>query len=93
MAVYHIDYLNKRAEIGRIIVDRTIAGGKGYGKDAVRCVVEWGKRNLGIKIFYAQVYTNNLSSMKTFVGSGFKDQMFDREQKVSGQVLLERIEK
>ncbi len=92
VGVYHIDYSSRRAEVGRIIVDRS-AGGKGYGKEAVCCIVEWGRKSLGIKIFYAQVYTNNLSSIKTFLRCGFTEQTCYCEEKASQQILLEKIVK
>lgn len=90
VAVYHIDRQNSRAEVGRIIVDRFVAGGKGYGKDAVQCIMEWGGANLGIKTFYAQIYNNNLASIKTFLRCGFAEKIQIMEGEVAGQIVVER---
>lgn len=89
-AIYHIDHHNHRAEVGRIIVDSRAAGGKGYGKDAIRCIVDWGAENLGIKTFYAQIYTDNLPSMKSFLGCGFLEKRCGCEEELSRQVLVEK---
>lgn len=86
VALYHIDAVNKRAEIGRIIVDRSVAAGKGYGRDAIRCMVEWGRENLGIKTFYAQIYKDNLPSTKAFLGCGF----VEKECEASQWILVEK---
>lgn len=94
VAIYHIDFQNRKAEIGRIIVDKSIAGGKGYGKEAIQCIVKWGTEQLGISVFYAQIYENNLPSIKTFLGCDFKKREVNNEDKgcqSSQQILVERI--
>lgn len=91
VALYHIDHASERAEVGRLIVDQSMARGKGYGQEAVCCVIEWGKENLGIKTFYAQIYIDNFPSIKTFLKCGFLEKTHEGKVGDHPWLLMEKI--
>lgn len=72
LGIYHIDWQNKKTEIGRLIVDKSTVAGKGYGKEAVNCVIKWAVDKLAILTFYAYVYKSNLPSNRVFMACGFE---------------------
>lgn len=49
-----------------------------------------GGGNLGIKTFYAQIYNDNLASIKTFLRCGFEEKIQLMEGEVAGQIVVER---
>ena len=75
--IYHIDSIQKSAEIGRIVVDKTVAVERGVGKNAILAASQLAFQ-LGIKTLYANIYADNIASQKAFKGAGF-DLNFDWE--------------
>lgn len=66
-------YTNDRdeTEIGRIIIDRMICGGKGYGALAIRLLVDF-MRQSELKSLVAYIFTNNIASQRSFEKAGFR---------------------
>lgn len=46
--------------------------GKGYGTEAVKAVLKYGKESLALEKIYAAVNLNNLASEKVLLNSGMK---------------------
>lgn len=88
IAIYNIDYENKEAEVGRIIVDRFQAKGNGYGSEALTGIVSWGRKELGMVRFYASIYADNYASIKTFANCGFKTYMSSESNSV---IYMEKV--
>lgn len=61
-----------KAEVGIMIGDRT-ALGKGYGKEAVRLLIQWAS-SVGIREITAGYSVDNVASEKLFASLGFQIQ-------------------
>ena len=70
VGIYDINIISKSAEIGRIIIDKSIAGGKGYASVVIKELCEIA-RSLGINILYANIKSDNIASIKSFSNAGF----------------------
>jgi len=68
--LYPIDWKNRKAEVG-IIIGRKHQG-KGLGEEALRLIVDYGFRMLGMNKLYAEIYEYNKQSIKLFEKTGFK---------------------
>jgi len=55
-----------------IAIGRKEYMGNGYGKEAVRLLVDYGFNELGLRIIEATIYSNNLASQALFKKCGFK---------------------
>lgn len=71
IGIYDIDNNNASAEVGRIIIDRDLAGGRGYGAEAIRGILEIAKNCLNLEEIYAYIYSDNIASRKAFLRAGF----------------------
>lgn len=63
---------HNRAGVGVLITDRDIRG-KGYGREALGLISEYGKTHLHLHQLYANISADNLSSIKLFESQGFKE--------------------
>lgn len=71
IGVYDIDRGRKCAEVGRIIVDRQLAGGRHYGSEAIRLLGRLSKERLGLERLYAHIYSSNIASIRSFLNAGY----------------------
>lgn len=71
VALYNINLISKTAEIGRIIIDKTIASKHGFGSEAIQALVIFAKKVIGISEVYANIYENNIASIKSFTRANF----------------------
>ncbi|MBR3158380.1 MAG: GNAT family N-acetyltransferase [Atopobiaceae bacterium] len=69
-ALYSIDRVEGVAEYGRLLIDRSYSG-KGHGLKATRAALCIAKRDLGLRLVNLEVYSDNLSAVKTYVRAGF----------------------
>lgn len=90
VSLYHIDSSEHKAEIGRIIVDKKLAAGKGYGAQAIHGMIQWGYESLGIREFRAEILKGNYASYRSFEKNGF---ILTQERKENEKTLwfMERI--
>lgn len=72
IGIYDIDTAKGCAEVGRIIIDRYIAGGKHYGSQAIQLISRLAKERLELKLVYAHIYSSNIASMKSFLNAGYQ---------------------
>ncbi|WP_459211663.1 GNAT family N-acetyltransferase [Aquimarina rhabdastrellae] len=62
---------HRRAGIGILIAEEQERG-KGYGKEALQLLIEYGKRHLHLHQLYANISEDNLASIKLFEKQGFQ---------------------
>lgn len=65
-----IDSLNKFAEIGMLIGEKSLWG-KGIGTEAIRQAIVYAQRQLAIETLYCSVCEPNIGSSRAFIKSGF----------------------
>jgi RimJ/RimL family protein N-acetyltransferase len=65
-----LDRENGSAEMSIVIVDRAFQG-RGYGTDAVRCIVDFGFGELRLERIYLQVFDYNLRARRSYEKAGF----------------------
>ncbi len=74
VSIYDVNLQKGEAEVGRIIVDKEIASGKHYGAQSIELVSSVAKNELGLKSLYANIYSSNIASLKSFRNAGYKDE-------------------
>ena len=89
IGIYDIDHLRGTAEVGRIIIDRNLVSGKGYGAEAIIGITEIARHSLELTELYAYIYTDNIASTKAFLRAGFSKCLFDDEN--SGVIKVKLI--
>jgi len=85
-SVYDVNEQKKKAEIGRIIIDKHIAESKGYGAEVVNGLINISFNLLNLDMIYANIYEDNLASIKTFQRAGLK--VKDRKTDIDGKIIL-----
>jgi len=68
-----IDFKNQRAESGILIGEKDYWG-KGYGKEALELLVDYGFTELNLNSIYTLVISSNERSIKTHKQIGFREQ-------------------
>ena len=71
MSLYHVDPDKKQGEIGRVIIDREKAGGKGYALKVVEAVCRLGYEKMDLNRIYAEIYSDNYPSLRIVEQLGF----------------------
>ncbi len=69
VAVYDVDFENKSAEFGRILIGTK---GKGYGKTATDAMSFFSKKELGLEKLRLDVYCDNNAAYKTYQKCGYE---------------------
>lgn len=69
VSLKNIDLITKRAEMA--IVLRKCAMGKGYSKEALKDIFEYGTKKYGIKDYYWYVNPNNIRAIKFYDKNGY----------------------
>ena len=85
-SIYDIDLQLKKAEIGRIIIDRQEAAGKGYGLEVVKGLIDISFHLLKLEMIYANIYEDNLASIKTFQRAGLM--VKEKKTDINGKVIV-----
>lgn len=70
---------NKSGRISRVFVSNSGKRNKGICKQMVEAVLEIGFTQLGLHRIGLGVYTNNLSAIHCYLGSGFKEEGIQRD--------------
>jgi len=71
IALYDIDWEQRRGEYGRLMIGEPAAKGKGYAQDATQLVLEVAAEQFGLKEVYLEVYTHNQAARRVYEKSGF----------------------
>lgn len=66
-----VDRENGNAEMAIVIVDRAFQG-RGYGTDAVNCIVDFGFGELRLERIYLHVFDYNQRARRSYEKSGFQ---------------------
>lgn len=90
VGLYDVDLETKSAEIGRIIIDRYIVGGKGYAAKALEAACRIAIEQLGLRRIYAEIYSDNVASLRSFRKIGFAE--IAEIQETNGYKII-RVEK
>lgn len=80
IGIYDINFEQQTAEVGRIIVDRNVAAGKGYGTEAIKGIVEIARDKLGMEEVCAYIYRTNIASVKAFFKAGFSESIVENKE-------------
>lgn len=67
-----ISSINRRAEVGIFIGDQSFHG-KGYGREAINLLLDFGFNILNLHSISLKVYSYNRRAIKSYKGSGFKE--------------------
>ncbi|GAA4282408.1 GNAT family N-acetyltransferase [Gaetbulibacter aestuarii] len=70
--LFDFDFKNKRAGLG-IIIKNEDDRNKGYGKEALKLLVEYSFVHLNLHQLYCQISDGNTSSIKLFKSQGFEE--------------------
>lgn len=69
--LFDFDFKNKRAGIGVLIKDE-VNRQQGYGKEALKLLIEYSDNHLDLKQLYCNVSEDNTLSLKLFQNQGFE---------------------
>jgi diamine N-acetyltransferase len=70
IGLYDIDWTERNAEIGRLVLGEPSARGKGYAYEAVRLVTE-AAQNAGVRMVFLEVKSDNTPAIRLYLRSGF----------------------
>jgi len=71
IALYNIDWMNRKAEYGRLMIGDPYAKGKGIAREATNIILELGFSSLGLSEIYLEVLENNAPARKVYEDCGF----------------------
>jgi len=77
ISLYNIDWINLRAEFGRLMIGQIEAQGKGYADEATSMLLNYAASKLGIKEIFLEVFCDNLKAIKIYKKHGFKTTKID----------------
>lgn len=86
-----IDLRNGSAEFGRFIIGEKDYLGKGYGKQAINVVLEYGFQHLNLNRVYLDCLESNSIAMKLYYSVGFVKEGMKREHIYKNGVYLNLI--
>lgn len=71
VSLYDIDWEQKRAEFGRLMIGDPMAQGKGLAKEATGLLIDYVETHLGLEEIYLDVYATNLPAIAIYSAHGF----------------------
>ena len=71
VSIYHIDWRNKKAEWGRIILSKEFQG-RGYGKEILKEIYKYSFEHLNLNKLSCEVYVFNEKAVKLYEKMGSK---------------------
>ena len=72
IALYHIDYSDKKAEFGRLMIGETGARGKGLAREATQLLLTVAFRHFKLDEVYLEVFENNTRAIAIYRQCGFQ---------------------
>jgi diamine N-acetyltransferase len=73
VALYHVDWLARRAEFGRLMIGEPRARGKGLAKAATQLMLEYAVSELQLCEIYLEVYETNMPALAVYRACGFTE--------------------
>lgn len=70
--IFDFDFRHARAGVG-ILIKEPVNRAKGYGKEALKLLMDYGFAHLGLHQLYCNVSEDNEASIKLFTSAGFKE--------------------
>lgn len=74
LAIYHIDWIQKRAEFGRLMIGEPSAQGKGLAYAATNLAIKIAFDQLDLREVYLEVLSDNKRALSLYQKIGFKIQ-------------------
>ncbi len=68
----HIDFMNRSAELGGVLIGEEANTGKGYAKEAMELMLDYCFMRLNLHRVYAHIYARNEPSAGLFRRGGFQ---------------------
>lgn len=72
VAIYNFDFHSKKAEFGRIVLDKDIISEKGVGAIITKAICDFAFKNFNISEVYLEVFEENIAAVKTYEKVGFR---------------------
>lgn len=88
VSLYNIDFTNLSAEFGRIMIGDDDYKGKGLGAKITSAIVNYAFEELNLKNVYLEVFSDNLSAIKTYEKAGFK---FESESRIDNRLITKMV--
>jgi RimJ/RimL family protein N-acetyltransferase len=86
----NIDKLNKHAELGIAIGDKTYWG-RGYGLAAMKKMLHWGFIELGLNKIWLRVEVDNEKAIKSYLRMGYVEEGILREDRLRNGEFIDRL--
>ena len=72
VALYHIDWMQGRAEFGRLMIGEASAAGKGLAFAATQLALKIAFQDLALQEVYLEVFADNQRAIGIYSGAGFQ---------------------
>ena len=72
VAIYNFDFNSKKAEFGRIVLDKDIISEKGVGAIITKAICDFAFKNFNISEVYLEVFEENIAAVRTYEKVGFR---------------------
>jgi RimJ/RimL family protein N-acetyltransferase len=72
VAIYHVDWENRKAEFGRLMIGATQATGKGLASAATRAALQLAFDLMRLKGIFLEVYAENAKAIRIYTNLGFQ---------------------
>ncbi|MDD3665046.1 MAG: GNAT family N-acetyltransferase [Bacteroidales bacterium] len=94
MAIYDVENSQKKAEIGRLIIDSQKSSGKGYGYETIQGILDISFQLLKLDLIYANIYEDNIPCVKSVIKAGMtiKENKFDQNKRPMIYVEKSRLD-
>ncbi|MCA1063698.1 GNAT family protein [Rossellomorea sp. AcN35-11] len=86
----NIDQLNKHAELGIAVGDKTFWG-KGYGLAAMKEMLMWGFHELGLNKIWLRVEVDNEKAIKSYLRMGYVEEGILRQDRLRNGEFVDRL--
>jgi RimJ/RimL family protein N-acetyltransferase len=71
VSLYNINWIQKQAEFGRLLIGHEEAKGKGIAKRAAALLLEYARNHLGLQEFTLEVMSDNTPAIAIYQAVGF----------------------
>jgi diamine N-acetyltransferase len=73
ISLYNIEWPQRRAEYGRLMIGEASAAGKGFAKEATQVLLDYAFHSLKLTEVHLEVFTHNVSAIAIYHGCGFQE--------------------